>query len=177
MSDDLVLIGAIAGAFGVKGEIRVRSFTGDPEALIDYGPFLDAKGKTVLTVKSWRALNDGLAIIAKEVATREDAMAMRNVKLFVPRDRFPEADDDEYYHVDLIGLRVEALDGAPLGTVKNIIPGVQDLLDIASPRGPWLLPFTQALVPIVDISGKRLVADVPDGLLPDEKTDAEKPEA
>jgi len=162
-------VGAIAGAFGVKGEIRVRSFTGEPEALIDYAPFLDAKGKTILTIKSWRPLNDGLAIIAKEVATREDAIAMRNVKLFVPRARFPEADDDEYYHVDLIGLRVESLDGEVLGTVKNIIPGVQDLLDISSPKGPWLLPFTQALVPVVDIAGKRLVADVPDGLLPEEK--------
>jgi 16S rRNA processing protein RimM len=96
-------------------------------------------------------------------------MAMRNTKLFVPRGRLPEAEEDEFYHVDLIGLRLEALDGADLGRVRAVIPGPQDLLEIEatpSAKGSWFLPFTKALVPIVDLPGKKLIGDVPLGLIP-----------
>jgi 16S rRNA processing protein RimM len=167
--DDLVLVGAIAGAFGVQGEVRLRSFTAEPDAIVDYAPFFHADGKPALTPKSWRPVKDGIAVIAAEVATREDAMALRNTKLYVPRSALPPAEDDEYYHVDLIGSSVEALDGAPLGKVRSVIPGPQDLLDIEGTPGAkssWFLPFTSALVPVVDLAGKRLVAEVPLGLIP-----------
>jgi 16S rRNA processing protein RimM len=165
----MVLVGAIAGAFGVRGEVRVRSFTGDPEAILDYAPFFHEDGRPALTPTSWRPIPDGVAVMAAEVRTREEAMALRNTKLFVPRDALPEAEEDEYYHVDLIGLSVEALDGAPLGRVRAVVPGPQDLLDIEGTPGAsgrWYLPFTKALTPVVDLAGGRLVADVPEGLIP-----------
>ena len=162
-------MGAIAGAFGVQGEVRLRSFTAQPDALVEYAPFFHADGKPALTPKSWRAVKDGIAVIALEVNSREDAMALRNTKLYVPRASLPPADEDEFYHVDLIGLSVEALDGAALGKVRAVIPGPQDLLDIDGTPGAkssWFLPFTKALVPVVDLAGHRLVAEVPAGLIP-----------
>ncbi len=169
MTDELVLVGAIAGAFGVQGEVRLRSFTAVPDAIVDYAPFFHADGRPALTPKSWRPVKDGIAVVAVEVSSREDAMALRNTKLYVPRNVLPAADEDDFYHVDLIGLLVEALDGAPLGKVRSVIPGPQDLLDIEGTPGAkssWFLPFTKALVPVVDIVGQRLVADVPFGLIP-----------
>ncbi|MCA3693411.1 MAG: 16S rRNA processing protein RimM [Aquidulcibacter sp.] len=169
LAKSFVLVGAIAGAFGVRGEIRLRSFTADPEAIVDYAPFCNEKGQVILSVQSWRPIKDGIVVTSKEVPTREAAMALRNTKLFVPRDRLPEAEEDEFYHVDLIGLRLEALDGADLGRVRAVIPGPQDLLEIeATPgaKGSWFLPFTKALVPIVDLPGRKLVGDVPIGLIP-----------
>jgi 16S rRNA processing protein RimM len=169
LPNDLVLVGAIAGAFGVQGEVRLRSFTALPDALVDYAPFYHADGSLALTPKSWRPVKDGIAVIAVEVNSREDAIALRNTKLYVPRAALPPADEDEFYHVDLIGLSVEALDGAPLGRVRSVIPGPQDLLDIDGTPGAkssWFLPFTKALVPVVDLAGKRLVAEVPAGLIP-----------
>ncbi len=169
LADDLVLVGAIAGAFGVQGEVRLRSFTAQPDAIVDYGPFFHADGTPALTPKSWRPVKDGIAVIAVEVKSREDAIALRNTKLYVPRSALPPAEENEFYHVDLIGLSVEALDGAPLGRVRSVIPGPQDLLDIEGTPGAkssWFLPFTTALVPVVDLAGKRLVAEVPAGLIP-----------
>jgi 16S rRNA processing protein RimM len=187
-ASDLVLVGAIAGAFGVQGEVRLRSFTAEPDALVDYAPFFHADGKRALTPTSWRPVKDGIAVIAEEVKSREDAIAMRNTKLFVPRSALPPAEEDEFYHVDLIGLTVEALDGTPLGQVRSVIPGPQDLLDISDTPGAkssWFLPFTKALVPVVDLAGKRLVAEVPAGLIPmigeqpeiDPATTVQKPKA
>jgi 16S rRNA processing protein RimM len=188
LADDLVLVGAIAGAFGVQGEVRLRSFTAEPDAIVDYAPFFHADGRPALTPRSWRPVKDGIAVVALEVSSREDAMALRNTKLYVPRAALPPADEDEFYHVDLIGLTVEALDGAPLGKVRAVIPGPQDLLDIEGTPGAkssWFLPFTKALVPVVDLAGQRLVAEVPVGLIPmigdlpeiDPATTVQKPKA
>ena len=166
---NLVLVGAIAGAFGVHGEVLVRSFTGEPMALIDYSPLLDESGHEVLTIQSARAVKKGLAVTALEVSTREQAIALRNKALYVMRDRLPPVEADEFYHVDLIGLAVEALDGASLGRVRHVLAGPQDLLEIEKTPGAsgrWFLPFTQALVPVVDVAGGRIVADVPAGLIP-----------
>ena len=169
LADDFVLVGAIVGAFGVQGEVRLRSFTAQPDAIVDYAPFFHADGCPALTPTSWRPVKDGIAVLALEVKTREDAMALRNTKLFVPRSALPPADEDEFYHIDLVGLAVEALDGAPLGKVKAVIAGVQDLLEIEGTPGAkssWFLPFTKALVPVVDLGNRRLVGDVPLGLIP-----------
>jgi 16S rRNA processing protein RimM len=169
LPDDFVLVGAVAGAFGVKGEVRLRSFTAEPDAIVDYAPFFHADGRLALTLISWRAVKDGMAVIAKEVLSREDAIALRNTKLYVPRAALPPVEDDEFYHVDLIGLSVEAMDGAALGKVKSVIPGPQDLLEIDTTPGAkssWFLPFTKALVPVIDLPGRRLVAEVPAGLIP-----------
>lgn len=165
MSAKLVLVAAISGAFGVRGEVRLRPFTADPEALLDYSPLLHADGRVALTITGARAVPDGLAVTATEVASREDAIALRNTALYAPRAAFPEPEEDAFYHVDLVGLAVEDLAGASLGTVTAVLDGAQDLLEITGASGKWLLPFTRALVPVVDIAGGRLVADPPEGLL------------
>lgn len=177
----LVLVGAIAGAFGVKGEVRVRSFTAVPEDVFAYGPLLDARGAVVMEVKSFRPVPDGFAATSPQIRTREQAAALRSTPLHVERSRMPPVAEDEFYIVDLIGLTVEALDGSPLGRVRHVLAGPQDLLEIeATPgvRASWHLPFTKTLVPIVDLAGQRLVADVPDGLIPprDEPTADEPPQ-
>lgn len=158
--EDLILLGAIAGAFGVRGEVRVRSFTADPEAILRYGPLLDADGALVLTPLSARPVKDGLAITSREVKSREAAEALRNTGLHVPRALLPSLDEEEYYHVDLIGCRVEALDGTVLGEVRAVPNfGAGDLLDVRLAAGgrQWFVAFTKTAVPIVDLANHRLV--------------------
>lgn len=170
----LIFVGAVQGAFGVKGEIRLKSFTANPPDIFKYAPFFDEKGAILFEVKSWRAIKDGFAFVSKKEVNREEAMMLRNTKLYVPRDKLPDADEDDFYHVDLIGLEVQSILGENMGVVTNIIVGAQDILEISNTpnvKKPWLLPFTKANVPVVDLANKRLVVDVPEGLL---ETTAEK---
>jgi 16S rRNA processing protein RimM len=157
---DLVLVGAVTGAFGVRGEVRTRAFTADPESLGAYGPLLHADGRVALTPKRVRPVGEDVAITAPEAATREAAEAMRGTGLYVPRAALPEPEDEEFYHVDLIGCTVEALDGAALGTVKAVHDfGAGTLLEIKPLDGQsWFLPFTKAAAPIVELAAKRIVS-------------------
>lgn len=159
----LVLVGAIAGAFGVRGEVRVRCFTAEPDGVTSYGPLYDAQGKRVLTPKSWRPVKDGLAVTAPEFATREQAEAARGTPLHVPRAALPPVEEDEFYHVDLIGCRVEALDGAPLGVVHAVHDfGAGDVLEIRKGGAPWYLEFSKDAAPVVDLKHRRIVATPPE---------------
>lgn len=155
-SSDLVFVAAIAGAHGVKGECKVKSFTGEPEAAFAYGPFLDAQGKTLFTPARHRRAKDAFVVAFKENLTREQAQAARGTKLYVPRSALPALDEDEFYHSDLLGLKVQALDGAPMGRIKAVHDfGGGDLLEIVdSPdrRGAWMIPFTREQVPHISIS-------------------------
>jgi 16S rRNA processing protein RimM len=164
VTDDLVLVGAILGAFGVRGEVRVRPFTASPEGVVSYGPLYDAQGRVVLTPKRWREIKDGLAVTAPEVPTREAAEALRHTPLHVPRALLPPADEDEFYHVDLIGCRVETPDGAPLGEVIAVHDfGAGDVLELRDAKGVQLyVEFSKARVPLVDIAARRLVAMPPE---------------
>ena len=161
----LTCVGAIAGAFGVRGEVRVKSFTEDPAALFELGPLCDEAGAVVLTVTRWRPLKDDFAVVAQEVATREEAMAMRSTRLYVRREALPEADEDEFYHVDLIGLAVVSPDGAPLGEVRAVHDfGAGDLLEVwktPGVRDAWMVPFTKAAVPRVDVKAGVVVVNPP----------------
>lgn len=166
--DALVLVGTIVGAFGVKGELRLKSFTRNPKDIFKYAPFLDQKGAILFEIKSWREIKDGFAFYSKAQITREQAMLLRNTRIYVPREKLPLSDEDEFYYVDLIGLEVFDLTGAPLGKVRNIIEGSQELLEIENHPNlgrSWLLPFTLANVPIIDVKGGKLIVDVPDGLI------------
>lgn len=167
-NDAFILVGAIVGAFGVKGELRVKSFTADPADIFKYAPFLDEKGAILFEVKTWREIKDGFAFYPKKPLSREEAMQKRSTKLFAPREKLPPVEEDEFYHVDLIGLDVESVTGEFLGKISNIMTGHQDILEISNHpdlKKSWLLPFTLANVPIVDIKGGKIIADVPDGLL------------
>ena len=165
MSSDLIQVGRVAGAFGVRGEVRITSFTADPVALVDYKDLKREDGSPGLTLTSGRAVKGGVIVRAREVETREQAEALRGLKLYIPRDRLPEPEEDEFYVTDLIGLAVETADGEALGRVKAVQDfGAGDLLEIAPVEGgaTWYLPFTRAAVPEVRLADGVVVAAKPD---------------
>ena len=170
---DRVCVGAIAGAFGVKGEVRLKSFCADPSAIADYGPLVDETGDRVFDITINRSIKNGFAATLSGVRSKEAADALRGTRLFADRAKLPSLDDDEYYHADLIGLTVLDTGGSVLGKVKAVLNhGASDLLEIraSGQSTPVLLPFTKKAVPTVDIATGRIIADPPDGLF-DEKTD------
>ncbi len=161
----LILVGQIAGGFGVKGEVRVTAYTADPMALLSYGPLLRADGSVGLTLTLARPEKSGVVGRAKEIATKEQADALRGLKLHIPRDRLPEPDEDEFYLTDLVGLQVRDPEGTVLGTVKSVQNfGADDMLEIAPAAGgqTWYLPFTREAVPELHIADGWLLAVRPD---------------
>ncbi|MDA7428455.1 ribosome maturation factor RimM [Primorskyibacter aestuariivivens] len=164
---EMVCVGAIAGAFGVRGEVRLKSFTTDPTAIAEYAPLSTEDGSRQFDVALGRQVKGGYAARLSGVLTKEEANALRGVQLFAPRDRLPDLPDDEFYHADLIGLEVFDTGGASLGRVKTVMNnGADDLLEIHGPglKNTVLLPFTRAAVPTVDLGAGRIVADPPEGL-------------
>jgi len=163
---DLVVIGAIAGAHGVKGECKVKSFAGVPDDAFAYGPFLDAGGRQLFTPKSWRPVKDAFIVRFAESLTREQAQSLKGTKLYIPRSSLPELEDDEFYHADLIGLAVQGLDGAPMGRLRAIHDfGSGDILEIEHTpgrSGPWMLPFTREYVPHVAPDAGMITVDPPE---------------
>ena len=160
----LILVGQIGGGFGVRGEVRVTAFTADPLALTAYGPLLRADGSVALTLTSTRPDKSGVVGRAKEIATKEEADALRGLKLHVPRDRFPEPDEDEFYLADLIGVQARATDGVVMGQVKSVQNfGADDMLEIAPATGgpTWYLPFTKEAVPELHLADGWLLAVPP----------------
>lgn len=164
---DRICVGAIAGSFGVKGEVRLKSFCADPEALATYGPLYTEDGKRSFTVKLTRAVAGGLGARMSGIATKEEADALRGVSLYVDREKLPSLPDDEYYHADLIGLEARDTGGVLIGKVVGVHNhGAGDLLEIMGPgmKSALLLPFTLAAVPTVDLRAGRIVVDLPEGL-------------
>jgi 16S rRNA processing protein RimM len=160
----LILVGRVAGAFGVKGEVRVTAYTAEPLALLDYKALRREDGSPGLTLTSGRAAKGGIVARAAEVETREQAEALRGLRLYVPRDVLPAPDDDEFYVTDLIGLAVETPAGEPLGRIKAVQDfGAGDLLEIQPPEGAsWYLPFTREAVPDVRLAEGKVVAVRPE---------------
>ncbi len=159
----LICVGAIAGAFGVHGEVRLKSFCAEPAAIGDYGPLSTEDGSRSFTVKVTRAVSGGFAARLSGVATREAAEALKGARLYVDRERLSALPDDEFYHADLIGLEVVDPGGRALGRVRAVHDhGAGDILEITRPgAAPLLLPFTRALVPTVDLAAGRVIADPP----------------
>ncbi len=171
---DLICVGSIGGAFGVKGEVRLKSFTADPLAILDYAPLVTEDGSRDFDLVLTGQTKNGLTARMTGIVSKEDADALKGVKLFAPRDRLPETEDDEYYYADLVGLTVFDTGGTALGTVKSVQNhGASDLLEIKLPTtsATVLLPFTKAAVPTVDIATGRIVADPPSGVFPDDATE------
>ncbi len=166
-----VCIGAIAGAYGVRGEVRLKSFCAMPEDIASYGALETEDGARSFEVTLTGSVKNGFSARLSGVASKEAADRLKGLRLYVDRARLPETEDDEYYHADLIGLEVVDTGGTPLGRVKAVLNhGAGDLLEVAGPglKAPVLLPFTQAAVPTVDLGARRIVADPPEGLLPDD---------
>lgn len=167
--NDFVLVGEFGRAHGLRGEVRLKSFTGDPAAIANYNPLVTAQGRK-LALKNVRpaagAAPDMLIARIEGVASREAAEALNRVQLFLERSRLPPPEEeDEFLLADLIGLAVEDETGAPVGTIVAVPNyGGGDLLEIKSARtgAVALLPFTKAFVPLVDIAAKRVVAALPE---------------
>jgi 16S rRNA processing protein RimM len=161
---ELILVGRVAGAFGVKGEVRITAFTAEPLALVDYKTLLREDGSPGLTLTGGRAAKGGVVARAREVETREQAEALRGLRLYIPRDVLPEPDEDEFYVADLVGIEVRSLEGEVLGRVKSVRDfGAGDLLEVQPPAGEsWWLPFTKEAVPEVRMAEGWLAAARPD---------------
>ena len=162
-------MGAILGAFGVRGEVRLKSFCAEPEALGDYGPLSTEDGNREFTVRITRSIKNGFAARLSGVSTKEQADDLRGTQLFALRESLPDLPDDEFYHTDLIGLKVLDTGGKELGVVRAVHNhGATDLLEIFGPglKTTALLPFTNAAVPTVDLKSGRVIADPPEGVFP-----------
>lgn len=160
----LVLVGAVAGAFGVKGEVRLRAFTEKKEGVVSYGPLYSEDGKLLMKPKSWRELKDGVAVVAAEVKSKEQADSMRGQRLYVPRANLPAPPEDEFYIVDLLGCSAETVDGKVLGEICAVWNfGAGDIIEYRPPNGgPNVrITFTKESAPLVDLAGKRVVLDPP----------------
>ncbi len=159
-----VCVGAVAGVHGVRGAVRIKTFTEQPAALADYPGLADEHGRPVrLLIKEIRA--DLLIASVEGVDDRDAAQALKGTRLYVPRDELPDAEAEEYYHADLVGLTVERVGGEVLGTVKAVHDfGAGDILEVATQGETLMLPFTREAVPVVDLVSRRLVVDPPPGL-------------
>ena len=154
----------IGCAHGLRGEVKLKSFTGDPMAVADYGPLTSEDGAASFEIEALRPAKGHLVARFRGIEDRTSAERLVNVRLFVPRERLPPLAAYEFYHADLIGLSAVKADGTEFGTVKAVHNfGAGDLLEIAPARGgsTMMLPFTETTVPTVDIAGGKVVVEPP----------------
>lgn len=168
MPPTLILLGRFGRAHGVKGEVRLQSFTADPLAIAHYGPLTTADGARRFKLTSVKPAKDMLIARIAGVDGREAAEALSGTELFAPRDRLPATtDDDEFLMADLVGCDAVLTDGTLFGSIIDVPNyGAGDLLDIRPAKGctSVLLPFNKACAPVVDIAARRVVIDPPAGL-------------
>jgi 16S rRNA processing protein RimM len=175
-----VCVGRIAGAHGVRGEVRIASYTDDPHDIASYGPVSDEDGARHFTIKPVRMAKSHLVARIDGIDDRDAAEALRGVTLYVSRAALPEPEDDEFYWEDLVGLRAETTGGEPLGTVLSVQDyGAGIMLEVGeSARLATLVPFTRDIVPSVDLNAGILSIDPPAGLFSaaddDDKLEADK---
>jgi len=162
-----VCLGQIGAAHGVRGEVRLRSFTSDPAAIADYGP-LETEDGRVLEIETLRPAKDHFVVRLAGIRDRDAASALTNAKLYVPRERLPQTESaDEFYHADLIGLAAVDQTGRTLGTVVAIHNfGAGDLIEVKPQAGgnTELVPFDVTHAPDVDIASGRIVIHPPEGM-------------
>jgi 16S rRNA processing protein RimM len=161
-----IILGRITGPQGIKGEVKLQSFTANPLDIASYGP-LDASNGLRLTIKSVKPYKNTLLAQIDGVDDRNGAEALRGVELMIDRDRLPEAGEDEIYHADLIGLSAHDTTGNLLGTVVAVLDfGAGELLELKPAEGKTILvPFNVDTVPDIDLDAGRLTIDPPEGLL------------
>jgi 16S rRNA processing protein RimM len=165
-----ICVARIGAPHGVRGAVKLWTFTEDPLAVKRYGPLLTKDGVRQFEVTSAREAKGHLVATLKGIATREDAERLNGIELYVAREKLPATDEDEYYHADLIGLAAVNAANEPLGRVIAIHNfGAGDIIEIAPPSGAtMLLPFTNAVVPTVDVAAGRVVIELPDEIEGDE---------
>ncbi len=160
MTSKYLIVGRVSGAHGVRGDVRLSTFTQDPLAILDYRDLVRADGSAALTVLSARIAKGGVIARCKGIETKEQADGLKGLTLHVARSALPEPDDDEYYLADLIGLSAVNTDGQRIGRVKSVQDfGAGDILEIDPAEGgpTWYLPFTRLAVPEVQISTGQIV--------------------
>jgi 16S rRNA processing protein RimM len=158
-----ICVARIGAAHGVRGEVKLWTFTEDPLAVQHYGPLMTRDGTRQFEVTHAREAKDHLVATLKGIATREDAERLNGIELYIARDKLPDTGEGEYYHADLIGLAAVNAADQPLGRVIAIHNfGAGDIIEIAPAQGPtMLLPFTNAVVPTVDLANGRVVIELP----------------
>ena len=159
----VVCVGRIGAAHGVRGQVKLWTFTEDPLSVTRYGRLATKDGARQFEVTHAREAGGYLVATLKGITTRSEAERLNGVELYVARDRLPETADGEYYHADLIGLAAVTTTGEPLGRVVAIHNfGAGDIIEIAPPDGAtMLLPFSNAVVPAVDVAGGCVVIERP----------------
>jgi 16S rRNA processing protein RimM len=163
MVQDRVLLGIVAAPHGVRGLVRIRSFTEDPMAVAGYGPLSDETGKKRFTVEALSASRGAVLARIEGVADRNAAEALRGVKLYVERSVLPETGEKEWYEADLIGLAAVGQDGRDWGKVVAFHDfGAGSMLEVS---GGVMLPFTDEAVPEIDVEGGKVIVNPPEGLL------------
>jgi len=167
MADARICLGQIGAPHGVRGEVRLRSFTANPDAITGYGPLETEDGRPI-EIEKLRPAKDHFVARLAGIRDRDAASALTNVKLYVPRERLPQTDDpDEFYHADLVGLAAVDQSGNVFGTVIAIFNfGAGDLIEVRPQNGgkTELVPFDATHVPEVDIAAGKIVFDPPDGM-------------
>jgi 16S rRNA processing protein RimM len=164
---DLVCVGRIGGVHGVRGQVRLTSYTDDPLSIGAYGPLTDRTGSRRYVVRVKHMAKGSVIAEIEGIRDRDAAAALKGVELFVTRSQLPPPTEDEFYRADLVGLAAELTDGTRLGTVVAVEDfGAGDVLDVARTDATSLMvPFTRAVVPVVDLENRRVVIDPPPGLL------------
>ena len=170
-----ICIARIGAAHGVRGAVKLWTFTEDPFAVKTYGPLLTKDGARSFEVATAREAKGHLVATLKGIATREEAERLNGIELYIAREKLPATDENEYYHADLIGLAAVNAAHEPLGRVLAIHNfGAGDIIEIAPPQGATLLlPFTNAVVPTVDLANGRVVIELPDEIAGDEPSNVD----
>ncbi len=173
MAPQRVLVGIVVGAQGVRGRVRIKSFTGDPMAVAAYGPLCDEAGRRRFSLRAAGFSRGAVLADIEGVADRNAAEALKGTRLYADRAALGETEEGEYFAVDLVGLQAEDGAGRPLGRVKAVFDfGAGPLLELESVGGgatgggtkgggTWMVSFTDAVVPVVDIAGGRIVVNPP----------------
>jgi 16S rRNA processing protein RimM len=159
-----VCVAQIGGAHGIRGEVKLKSFTADPMAILDYAPLESEDGIARFVIEALRPGKSHLVARLRGIGDRDAAERLAHVKLFVPRERLPAPQPDEFYHFDLIGLRALSPAGEELGSVVAVHDfGAGSIVELrlAATGGRVMLPFTQACVPEIDMPGGRMVVVLP----------------
>jgi 16S rRNA processing protein RimM len=168
-------VARIGAAHGVRGAVKLWTFTEDPLAVKTYGPLTTKDGARQFEVTHAREAKGHLVATLKGIATREEAERLNGVELYIARDKLPATDENEYYHADLIGLDAVNAANEPLGRVIAIHNfGAGDIIEVAPAHGAtMLLPFTNAVVPSVDLAGGRVIIELPDEIEGDDSSSAD----
>ena len=160
---DLVCVAVVATAHGVRGALKLRCFTEQPQNVAIYGPVFDKAGRELFRLRVIGAAKEGVIATASGIVDRDQAERLRGVELYVPRERLPATGEDEFYLEDLIVLDAVHRAGKACGRVASVANyGAGDVLEIDRPgASSLLLPFTRSAVPEVDLAARRIVIDPP----------------